>query len=369
MTTLDRRVLQEVPFQEFMTMEYVQRLDHALPKVMKDDPDKPEWAPTPARLLDCQPFGFKGLAVMVKDESDKRSNESGTIKSRKAHETCPVTFRAFIDNLISLGLDGHPESIRVPQLSIISSGNDAFAMALMAGKYGLPPPRALLDRHAPQRVLDALKGLHLNIYQADLNINVFTGKAEPYTAEQIKVLTNNIGGHDLTSSRIARPETYFDWFVHESFNLKPDEIYVPAGSYEVFANYIFWQRQTAFNGVANKDPRLSANPGQVTKISMLGAEPEAISDSKAEMLTGRKPFVIYKPNDIQFMLDKMFTGPNTGIHRVSEESIELAYRIMSTGFETSYSGAAGLALCLQRHHEGKTDLRNNVLVINTGRGI
>jgi len=367
--TLDRVIVQEIEYPGFMTKALLDEWLDMLPIAGPDDPNHPEWNATPVYELDLTPFGYNAV-VYVKDESDKRSNQTGTLKDRRSWELGPIWYRAYADNLWRARLNGSLRRTSMPRLDDLTAGNAGTAEAVINEIYNLPPPKLLLDIRTPEERLEKLKKLRADIYLADLSTNIFTGNRESYTPKQIRILTNNKNGHDITSSRIVDPhKQYYDWHGHEAFNENPDEIYVPFGSGELFDNYITWQRETALNGERKKDVRLRVNPEDVARMSILAAEPRRVMTSKADKLTGQKPFRYYSENDLQGMRAFSFTGKDTGIYSVPEEKIKLAYEIMSRHFNCEVSAAAGLALYLQRYETGKIDPAKKALIINTGKGV
>ena len=367
-----RIVVKETEFPEFMTRDYVEEILDRTPQIGPDDPKNPEWQETPVPSLNLGPhgckFGGQDAIVHIKDES---ANPYGLLKARKHHELWPVQYRAFAENLWRQKLNGHTESIAMPRLTLITSGNDGIVAAKTSEQYNLPPVKLLLDVNTPRERIEELKKLnHADIYLAPLQVNIFTGNIEPYTPRQIRILTNNTPGHDVTSSRMVSPHRdFYDWHWHEIFNENPDEVYGSFGSGEWFANGLTWQRETAINGLEKKDVRLRTQPDQVTRVSILAAEPYHIMDSQADKLTGQKPFIYYGENDIKGMKTFNFTGKETEVCAVSEKYIKQAYDIMSQHFATEPSAAAGLALYLQRFEAGLIDPRRKILVVNTGRGI
>lgn len=207
-------------------------------------------------------------------------------------------------------------------------------------------------------------GEHANIYLFDL-------RDRRLTPEDIKRLTENEDGIDITSVRSLEPHlVFYDWFAHEAFNEDPDEIYVPYGSGRIFENLLAHQERSVRNDTnGRKDPRLKIPLSRLVNMNILGAEPEK-EDSVADKLTARfKPFRMFDDHDIGAVRSLLFTGENTGVYRVSEERINQAHRLMSREFETGPSASAGLALYLDRFEKGEVNPNKKVLVVNTGKEI
>ena len=354
-------VLKEIEYPDRMSWDLVDRFADEMPSY-DNDPSNPEWRATPVIPIDLRSEGY-GI-VHVKDESDKRSNPTQTIKDRAAWEIATL-YRDFGRGLYlkrkSGSLNGDVGSIPVPRLSLITAGNVGRAISHVFNRYGLPPMKLLLDSSLSTERLDILKGLYADLYMVNLDERLLL-------PHDIKRLTNNADGVDITSVMAIEPQAvFYDWHVHEAFNESPDEIYLPYGSGRLFENYLTWQERALRN--QRQDPRLMADIGKVIGMSILGGEP-AKRDSLANKLTKSfNPFVLFDDQDIAAMKSFSFTGRNTGIYQVPEERIIEAYQLLSRHMDTEYSSSAGLALYLQRFSEGKVDTKNKVLVVNTGKGI
>src|SRR3989344_7955137 len=89
----DRIIVKEVPFNRKFDNDYLEFLLDTLPRSNKTDPSRPEWRPTPVTALDLHRFGYNAT-VLIKDESDRESNPTGTFKDRRAYEMGPILYRA-----------------------------------------------------------------------------------------------------------------------------------------------------------------------------------------------------------------------------------------------------------------------------------
>ena len=365
---IGRVIVQELDYPKYMDKKYLEFLLDTLPEIKPDDPENPEWPATP--LIEAVlKRNNQEFVYCIKNESKNRNG--GTLKSRKALELGPVFYRVFGDNLYRQELNGTLSRVRIPRFTEITAGNNGLAQILTNEEFNLPPPNLILDINTPRETLDALIGKRANIYLVPLNYNIFTEKSEHYTAKQLNMIANNTNGHDIDSSRIVNPQKdFYDWhWVAEIFNLNPDRVYGPYGSGEWFANGITWQRETAYNGERKKDARLKTSPENVTRISIIAVEPERVMDSKANKLTGMKPFVYYSDNDIRGMKLARFTGQDTKILRVSEDYIDEGYKEMSKHSNTSYSGSAGMAGFLKDIDDEKISSRGKYIIVNSGSGI
>ncbi len=362
--TLENTIVKEMEYPKIMDWDLVERFADEIPCYNQDDPKNPEWKPTPVIELDLTDKGYG--TVYIKDESNTSSNPTGTIKDRAAWELATL-FRDWARSLYlrKKQINGNIGSIAVPRFSMITAGNAGMAVSHAFERFRLPPMKLLVDASVTPERLKALKQLYTDIYLVDLN-------AKKLTPEQIKFLTNNQEGIDITSVMSLEPQAvFYDWHVHESFNQEPDEIYIPYGSGRLFENYLTWQQRTIRNDANNrKDPRLKASPGKIASISILAAEPRK-QNSIADKLTKRfNPFIAFEDQDIDALKTLAFTGENTKVYKISEEKIKQAYEILtSKGITAEPSACAGLALYLHRYDEGKIDPGKKILVVNTGKGI
>lgn len=357
---LERNVIQESEYPQVMDWNLAERWAD-IPTFSENDPNNPEWISTPTIPIDLSKEGY-GI-VHIKDESDPVSNPTNTVKDRAAWELTTI-YRDYARNLYRQAregiVNGNIGSLVVPRLSSITAGNVGRAISHSFEKYGLPPLKILVDKSIPKDRLKILKGLHADIYMVDLS-------ERELTDQDIKILTNNEDGIDLTSLTVIEPHVvFYDWHVHEAFNKNPGEIYVPYGSGRLMENYISWQQRNA----REQDPRLKVPVGKLTNMSVLGAEPIK-KDSVADKLTkDYNPFTIFHDRDLSALRTVSWTGRDTGVYGTHEERIRQAYDMLTrNGIQAEPSACAGLALYLQRFDEGKVDQRKKSLVVSTGRGI
>lgn len=363
-TIPESRTLRELPFPETMTVELVERWADTIPRFAENDPTSPEWRATPVRELDLSSEGFG--RVLLKDESDAASNPTRTIKDRKAWEFATL-YRDFAQSLYVDLRRGHRtigsiQRMPVPRLSLITAGNEGRAIAACFEKYGLPAPKLVASEHAARAMAEA--GIYADVYGTDLDRRTLT-------AGDIRSLSDNAFGIDITSLVAIDPHaTYYDWHVHEVFNLQPDEVYLPYGIGHLRDNYLTWQRRSALSAMRGRlDPRLKADPVQLSHMRVLAAEPDSI-DSIADKLVCRyKPFAFLKENDERFGRAFNHTGDASGKFTISDERVRQAFSILrAKGIDTEPSAAAGLALYMDRFEAGLVRDDAKVVVVNTGAG-
>ncbi len=359
---MERIVVREIEHPQLMNSELLDKFC-SIPVLSENDPKNPEWIETPIVEADLSKFGYDCL-VFIKNEADKNSNPTGTIKDRAAWEAATL-YRDFGLRLhkYKQASDASINNNIVPRLTIISAGNFGFSFAKMFEKYGLPPVKLLLDWSISKEIVEKLKTTNTEIYLADL-------KKEALNPEKIKQLTNNKNGIEITSIMAIEPQAiFYDWHVHESFNFKPNEIYVPYGSGRLMENYLTWQYRTARGSInLYNDPRLKVPAEEVSSINILGAEPENTNSIAEKLTKSFNPFALFKDQDISALSQLLYTGPSTGVYKVSEGKILEAFSIMNHFVDAEYSACAPLALFLQRYEERKIDPRKKVLIINTGNG-
>jgi len=355
----------EIYFPRTMTEALVERWGDGIPSFSDADPLRPEWRATRVLRLNELPN------VLVKDESDPLSNPTRTVKDRAAWELGTLyrdfARACFLDLRSGRFSRNDLHATLIPRLTLITSGNEGRAVAECFARYGLPPPKIVVSNTLPleqPRTYDALRKLRADLYLADLSV--------PLAPEEIRHLSHNDDGIDITSVRSIEPNaTFYDWQVHEVFGEEPDEVYVPYGSGRLTENYLTWQDRTRVHAATGqRDPRLTTSPDKVRRISILAAEPER-SDSIADKLTAPfKPFLLFKGDDMNALRQFMFTGPDTQKDTVSEAFIDEAHRmLLGNGIDAEPSGAAGLALYLKRLRQGATDSFRRVVVVNTGMGL
>ncbi len=354
----EAEILKQIPYPLFMNRELVERFA-AIPLYESNNPKKPEWRETPVILADLSRYGY-GI-VLIKDESDKRSNPTGTFKDRLAWEVDTIYREMAISLDANPGID--PRRVRVPRFSIITNGNAGLALAKMFEKYWLPPVKLLIDTSCPEERVGILLKQYADVYRADLRGELGD--------KDIRKLTNNSSGIEIDSSIrcLDLNSVAYDWHVFEALNQGADKIFVPYGSGLLFENYLTWQRMIGRMS-GNIDPRLKVPQGAVPSMNIMAAEPRMIVNSSADKLVKyHNPFAISSESDWRVMKKLGLSGHETGKYRVPEEYIDEAYRIMSKFVPCEKSSSAGLALYLFQYDMGMISPDEKCLAINTGKGI
>ncbi len=147
----------------------------------------PSFPATPTVKLQCD--GFDNL--WIKDES---YNITGVCKDRFAWEVY-LYYRNLIKDIVN-----KQKQIKLPRLSIISSGNAALSIQYILNYHGLPNLKVIVDdTFIDPKIHEALKASGCEIYYHDLE----NRKLE---SEEILDITRNKEGKDLTYGyRVLEP--------------------------------------------------------------------------------------------------------------------------------------------------------------------
>jgi threonine dehydratase len=341
----------------------VQEWARGIPLFSENDPNAPEWKATPMHEIE-----YKGRKILVKDES---ANPTGTMKDRPAWELACL-YRDLARACLLQGLSpAELKEMRIPPLSILTNGNEGRAVAEVFKKFHLPPPRILVGEDVNGAIIAELEKQYANIYKANLKKRL--------TVKDILRLTNNKSGKDITSDQTIEPQVvFYDWLAHEVFNeLDPNpdaakHVYMPYGSGRLFESFLYWQVQSIKRHIQHlpPDPRLKIDPMLLLKTSLHGAEPQE-PESKADKLTARhKPFLIYDKEQAESCIPFQQTGEQTGIDHFDEAHLEAAHEVFEEkGIAAEKSGAAGMALAIQDIENDKVKDDDQIIVINTGKGL
>ncbi|MBI2483558.1 pyridoxal-phosphate dependent enzyme [Candidatus Uhrbacteria bacterium] len=373
----NREIVKKVEFPQFMSPELMQEWIDRIPRFLSYDLKNPEWRPTPHRVLDLSADGY-GI-ISVKDES---VNATGTMKDRPAWELVKLyadyAFGLFLrtSGLTEAKAKDFLATQRIPQCTLITSGNEGTAVAKAFEQYNLPPPKLVVGTTIHTTDEQKIRNLRADVYKIDLSKKI--------SSTMMKLLTENEHGVEITSqSPYFLPNViFYDWLVHEVFRQKPNDVYVPYGSGRLMENFLTWQSLTLSKG---PDDRLGVHPGDanaiqemvasIQRMNIFGAEP-AKKDSQADKLTASfKPFLIFQDRDIRSQVTLRRTGDDTGKFKVREECVTMGYEILKkNGIQAEPSAAAGLALYLQRcdtatKKEKDAMLSRKTLIVNTGKGL
>lgn len=345
-----------------LNLKIIEEWAEGIPVFSENDPKNPEWRATKTVPLD---LGSGHGEIIVKDESDIESNPTQTIKDRAAWELATlyrdfarITWLKYKSGKIS---QNEIENFSVPRISLITAGNEGRAVAERFKKHNLPKPKLIVSNTIDGNIYKELQKLYAEIYPTDLSI--------PLAPADIKRISNNETGLDITSLRSIEPGSiFYDWHVHEGFNEKPNEVFLPYGSGRLMANYLYWQAKSLRGN--SIDPRLKISQQNLAEISILGAEPLAKETAADKLYAEHKPFSLLNEHEIEALRSLQFTGQASGVYKTQEQFISTALEIMKKkGIDSEASAAAGLALYLQLHDQGKINQESKILIVNTGSGL
>jgi hypothetical protein len=377
-----REVIQEAPYPKYWTPEIVQAWINEL----TDNPELDDSKETPIREIDLTLEDADkingGLGkILVKDESDRSVNPTGTMKDRMARNmawhylTQAKRESDAIKNTPKNSILSYQKSI--PRYSLLTAGNAGVALARLFAKLNLPPPKLLLDKSTDKKVVELLKQYRADIYMTDLETNPFSGlrsEQDPLDEHEILILTNNSkeGGYDLTAAGGANENTFIHAIFYagigkDIFPQHPDEVYPPVGSGVLHGDLIISQYLCAATAESEEESK------KLASVKILGAEPEDPHSIADKLTAPAKPFMPFDQERLDEAKELGHTHQDTGIYKVSENEIKEAFELMKKygdpNMKIEPSGAAGLALYIKRKRAGLVPENAKVIVINTGCGI
>lgn len=325
----------------------------------RDNPQRPEFpinSPRFPATPECELKGFN-CCLIVKDES---FNPTGSHKDRWALEKV-LRYRRHVEACWAEAVSSG-ERVRLEPMSMISGGSAAFALQSLLRHYGLPPLRVLMDRdRTDMRVVSKLEAGGAQVRLVDLDERFL----QPH---DVLELTHNGHGFDITTRDILTPdrEDHYDWLCCEILLLKPRYIFLPIGTGALFASVLAVLARAFESPVL--DPRLQGlTESDLTGIHVLGALP---ANPKTVMTKLFAPFGPALPSleaELLRMTAAGIIGTWSAIIPIEDDSAlgaaDLARR---RNIRTEPSGAAGLALFLEKRKSLGIKRTTRVLCINTG---
>jgi len=321
-------------------------------------PEFPAWKPkfpaTPTRRLKLP--GFENIKLLVKDES---LNPTGTHKDRMAWET------VVLENTI-LRHKAAGKIAKVPQQSIISSGNTAVAIGEIRRRFGLPPVKVLVDNSMQQQTIERIENHNVRVYATNLHSGALLN------SDDILRLTRNRNGIDLTRGRYALElsKSYYDWMSFEILNQRPGIVIVPYGTGQLFDNISEHYEQQI--KAIKADPRLFAQRMREGGMHLVGvsAPLESIADKLASPLipeSTKREFLQQKRNIVTQKISAGVLGELSRIEELEDKWFFEASRIaLEHKITAEPSALAGIAWLLK--HKKLIPKGARVLIVNTGRG-
>lgn len=318
----------------------------------ENDPNRPEFPPenpkfpaTPTYKIEVEGF----LDVWLKDES---KNPTGTHKDRMAWEIV-VTYRDIL-----LTNKYRQQKVKLPQMSIISSGSAAFAIQTQFAKYNLPNLRVLIDNNTSREIIKKLKIIGCKIYKTDLS-------KKPFNSREIINFTKNPNGFDITSSEALDPTTrFYDWLSYEVINSSPDYCFIPFGTGNLYENILNINKKEVTT--KNHDPRFSGNIQKLKNCNFIGVTTNDPNSRADKLYSPHLPFVHYDEQWIKMYRYAGYCGEKSGVHILKEKYLDEALQLAEKqNINCEPSGIAGLALMIQMKQKLPRDKK--ILIINTGK--
>ena len=321
--------------------------------------DNPSFPASPHYQLPIP--GYK--KVWIKDES---FNPTGTHKDRKAQELL-----IYLQDLIRASHDtdrdsGRRRPIQHPAVSIISSGNEAYAIQSLFAKKNYAPLKVILDSSYRRSQIESdLKSVRCEISFADLS--------KELTSSDVKRITNNLDGHDFTThlneDLVKKRYKFYDWLSFEILNLSPDFCFIPAGTGDLYLNVLEFNKleiEKSANG-ETRDNRFFGHIDKLCQCNFIGASTQN-PDSKATKLFTQynSPLSLPFRNHVKSFVDEGYCGKLTDVYTLDENYLEVAmdyYKKLKITAEPS--GAAGLAMFFSMMENIPPE--KTIVIVNTGK--
>jgi len=312
-----------------------------------NNPEQPEFPPKPfftpkfpaSNTRRIQVPGFSD--VWLKDES---TNPGGTHKARMAWE---VVIKA--------------KRYQIKEISLISSGSAAASIQYFFNLFGVTTVlKVLVDQRMKPEIKQALKDMGCKVYETDLS-------AKPLTGKEIKELTDNHNGIDITYREILDrySDNYYDWLSYEILNESPSHCFIPFGTGDLFINVLIIAEREYNNRIYKHDPRFRGNMNVISKCNFLGATSHHSNTRLDKLFSYYLPSLKDYNDYLHSMMENARIGPHSGILDVEEEFVDEAMLIAkSQNINCEPSGIAGLALLLQIRNDIPRD--EKILIVNTG---
>lgn len=359
------------------TIDYPKHMSEGLAKKFIENYSKISTSSTPLKDVCLPDYGH----IKIKDEG---FNTHQTAKRRIAAHLAKGYHDYANYVLKNCSKRGDISEYPAFRISVITSGNMGYSLALLSKELELPPFKLLINSSVDSKIVDRLKRFPVDIYMADLD-------KFQLSSEQILALTNNSNGYDITSipvsDQIPFLASFYENLPNELLNENPDMIFVPVGSARLMESIVLtqywaklelegrfkriWDWTEYYSELLPPSDTIKILPEELLKISVIGTEPKE-KGSKADKLTKLgNPFQYLDDESIDELIYEHATGVYTQIFSLSEKYIERSYNLLThAGLKTSYSGAAGLCGYLFMVDQGIIEPdEKKILVVNTGRGI
>jgi len=321
--------------------------------VFEDDSEIPEFPWThpsfPATpTVKIEVPGFRN--VWVKDESH---NPTGISKDRLAWE-----IYLYYEKLIR-SVFASDKRLKIPRLSIISSGNAALSIQYILKKYGLPNLKVIIN---PKFVS---KELNLALINSKCEIFHYDLQHHRLTAEEILKITDNEDGKDITYGYELDKISYYDWMSYEILNLNPQYCFIPFGSGDLYKNILEIIHRELMSKKSSK--RFFGNKDILQKCAFLGARAKS-KNTEFKMLYSE--YNALEAKDMKYFYDKGTCSKDSNIYYIDEKHDYYSRaKSVANANNLTYepSGIAGLVLFFQVLEELKMPPEAKIVIVNTGK--
>jgi hypothetical protein len=321
--------------------------------VFEDDIEIPEfpWTNPSFPATPAIPIDVPGYSnVWIKDES---LNPTGIAKDRLAWEIF-----LFYEKLIRK-IYSHDRRLKIPRLSLISSGNAALSIQFILNKFGLPNLKVIIDpKFVDVEIQNALIKSKCEIYHYDL-------EKRKLTTEDILKITGNTDGKDITYGYELDKFSYYDWMSYEILNLNPQFCFVPFGSGDLYKNVLEINHRELMSKRSSK--RFFGNKEILQKCVFIGVRAKE-NTTRYKMLYSR--YNALEKEDLNYFYEKGTCSKQSDVFYLNENKsdFKLASEIaVSHKINFEPSGIAGLVSFLQLKDKLKIPKDAKIIVVNTGK--
>lgn len=325
----------------------------------------PSFPASPHYLISIPGFS----EVWLKDES---VNLTGTHKDRKALEIYLAMQNEYFSRLQRMKEENNGRPAPILHVSIISSGNEAYAIQTMFKLFGYPNLHVLLDdKMKTKPIVNNLKDIGCIVDFDDLS--------KKRDKEYVLNKTRNPEGVDWTTYNNKEKYSsnwrkFYDWLSYEILNLSPDICFIPCGTGDLFLNVLEFNKAEieASNNMGSghellHDRRFFGHIEKLRNCSFIGAstkDPNSLADKLYTPFNSPldEPF----QTKVAEYISKGNCGKLTQVRETENEYLKFAHKYANKlGVKHEYSGIAGLAMFFKMKH--LLDPNKKIVIVNTGQ--
>lgn len=377
-------------------VEHLRRFLRVVPaKKQKADPANPEFPLNAPRFPATHAIATQEKISASSDEEfilvikDESLNGGGSHKDRWALEML-FFYREQIEKAVNRydALDCDSGIVDLPSLSLISSGGAAFALQSLLSLYNLPPLHVVM--HDSQQMRNAAEKLSL-IGAVVKHVELFgSEKDRDYTLEKTDVLaaTDNHQGWEITTREPDEPyeRAFYDWLICEIILEKPDFIFVPFGTGDLYGSILSVIERETREGERVDDRLAGLVTEDIKGIHVIGATTNNPNSSMDKLFSAYQPSKPALRTKAAALKKQGIVGEHSAVLNL-EETWAVDARKEFEGSDkyvgrAEASGTAGLGLFRRMQDELEKDLKpvsrtgtdkdgevkvlKKVLVVNTG---